>query len=298
MAAVPMKRLAAQCAKVWRERDALDRTLLRGIDDLPYARFLYAMTPDGRQISSNSSREGLLPEEFGRDRSHRPYMQQVVPESGFLLSDAYISMRAGRPSLTAVQKVETAGTLLGYLGADFDLRDLPLTRELYKEPLQWRQMKGDPAIRGALFLQTRAESLLDRQIEQVLPLLEELICDHGVFHCKIHFSSSRASVWQLDDPYSYRMLDFDSLIDPDICLAYPQHPYPQKAVIPQGEIRAILQTMRELRFADEVIYLRAGSLNLFNGLIGLTFSCDGSHYISYSEFLTKDSPFWRGLGRL
>jgi hypothetical protein len=35
-------------------------------------------------------------------------------------------------------------------------------------------------------------------------------------------------------------------------------------------------------------------LNIFNGLVGLTFSCDGSHYMPWDEFLEKDIDFWVG----
>ena len=45
---------------------------------------------------------------------------------------------------------------------------------------------------------------------------------------------------------------------------------------------------------DETIYLRSGMLNIFNGLIGLTFSCDGSHYMPWDEFLDKNLGFWLG----
>ena len=43
--------------------------------------------------------------------------------------------------------------------------------------------------------------------------------------------------------------------------------------------------------ADENIYLRMSSINLFNGMVSLTFSCDGSHYMRYDEYLGKGSPF-------
>lgn len=45
-----------------------------------------------------------------------------------------------------------------------------------------------------------------------------------------------------------------------------------------------LKCLRELRFMDETIYLRTGMLNIFNGMIGLTFSCDGSQYMPWQEF--------------
>jgi hypothetical protein len=56
----------------------------------------------------------------------------------------------------------------------------------------------------------------------------------------------------------------------------------------------ILKGMRELRLADDVIYLRSASINIFNGMISLTFSCDGSHYMRYDEFLEKNMAFWLG----
>ena len=52
--------------------------------------------------------------------------------------------------------------------------------------------------------------------------------------------------------------------------------------------------MCALRMADEVLYLRSSSINIFNGMISLTFSCDGTHYMSWEEFLQKDVTFWTG----
>jgi hypothetical protein len=63
-------------------------------------------------------------------------------------------------------------------------------------------------------------------------------------------------------------------------------------MVPRNKIRPILDGLRELRFMDEMFYLRAGSLNIFNGMVGLTFSCDGSHYLPWDDFLTKGYDFW------
>jgi hypothetical protein len=110
----------------------------------------------------------------------------------------------------------------------------------------------------------------------------------------IHFSSSRATIWLLEDPMRYRILDHEALSDPDVCMLYPVIPYPEDALIPQERIIAILCGMRQLRMADETLYLRSASINIFNGIISLTFSCDGSHYMSWQEFLEKDMSFWVG----
>jgi hypothetical protein len=250
----------------------------------------------GVQISDNVAAEGIVEKDFGRDRSQRPYMRQRLPETGMLLSEAYISLRAQRPSLTAIMRIGEGNRHLGYLGADFDLRGLPLTRQLYREPDHWQQLKGDPAIRGSLFQQQRIDSIMDRNIDLVLAVMDELVTQSGVFHAKLHFSSSRATIWLVADPYCYRILGYEALVNPDICLAYPHHPYPEKAIVPAAAVRPILDAFRRLRFADEVIYLRSGSLNIFNGMVGLNFSCDGSHYLRYDELLREDSPFWRSSG--
>jgi hypothetical protein len=252
------------------------------------------MNPHAIQVTDNISIGGLLPDHFGRDRSSRPYMREAVPPWGFLLSDAYLSRRAKRPSLTALQVVRRGDEMLGFIGADFDLRDLPATAELYEESVDWRQIKGDPSIRGTVFQQHRTESLMDRNMEPACAILKELFTDRGLFQAVIHFSSSRATVWFMDDPFRYRILDHEALSDPDICLLYPQYPYPEEAAIPQDDIVKVLNGMRQLRTADETLYLRSSSINIFNGLVSLTFSCDGTHYMSWQEFLDKDMTFWVG----
>ena len=84
----------------------------------------------------------------------------------------------------------------------------------------------------------------------------------------------------------------DALVDPDICLAYPIKSYPENALVPGDKIGTILERFKELRYGDETLYLRAGSINIFNGMVSLTFSCDGSHYLPYDEFLKMDQSFW------
>jgi hypothetical protein len=289
----PLAALAGQCAPVWGQRDALNSVLVAGFASIPHCTYLYCLDTDALQVCDNISINGVFPGHFGRDRSQRPYMKEAVPVWGFLLSDAYISLAKSRPSLTALQIVRNeSGQPLGYLGADFDLRDLPVSSQLYEEPEHWRQIKGDPSIRGNVFQQCRVESPMDQHLDQALAILEELLTQRGVFQCQIHFSSSQATIWTLDDPYRYRILDQDALSDTDICLVYPPRPYPAEAAIPLPEVAKILSSLRSLRMADENIYLRMSSINLFNGMVSLTFSCDGTHYMRYDEFLSKDGPFW------
>ena len=290
----PLGNIAQRCESVWGERDQLDIILSENLATVPHCVFLYALDTRGVQISDNVSKTGLMPEHFGRDRSERPYMREGVPSWGFLLSDAYLSVRSNRPSLTALQVVNRGEETLGFIGADFDLRDLPVTSEVYEESHDWRQIKGDPAIRGTVFQQCRVNSLMDNNLQTACAIIEELITERGMFQGVIHYSSSRATIWFVDDPFRYRILDAEALSDPDICMLYPACPYPEDALIPAERVCSILRGMSKLRLADETLYLRSSSINIFNGMISLTFSCDGTHYMSWEEFLQKDMSFWTG----
>lgn len=290
---VPLANLAQSCEPIWGDREALNEVLLKHFSSVSYGLFMYALDTNGIQISDNVGSDGVVPEHFGRDRSTRPYMCEAVPAIGFLLSEAYLSLRVNRPSITALQVVRR-DEVLGYIGVDFDLRDLPVTSELYEESEEWRQIKGDPAIRSSVFLQCRIESPMDKDIDVAFAIIEELIIDRGMFQCVIHFSSSRATAWFINDPFRYRILDSDALSDPDFCLVYPPHEYPQDALIPCERIVSIFNALKKLRLTDETFYLRSASVNIFNGLISLTFSCDGSHYMTWQEFLDKDESFWFG----
>ena len=290
-----MYAMAADCRDFFAERRAVERHLAKALSEMPYCKHLFALDAAGQQFCDNITRDGPDPVHFGRDRSERPYLQGLVGTTDFKLSEAYISRNKKRPMLTAVQVVRDAnGHLAGFIGADFDLRDLPATEELYCESHDWRQVKGDPAIRGRLFAQQRAQSLIDDQLDVVLPLITELLTERGVFHGKLHFSSNRATIWLMDDPMNYRLLDSTALLDPDICLAYKQRPYPDKASVPRENVAKVLDMFSKLRFADETIYLRSGSLNICNGLVSMNFSCDGTHYVRHDELLEKGMDFWLG----
>jgi hypothetical protein len=288
----PMAELARDCALVWSDADALDALLEQGLATMPICQLLYAVDTNGVQASANISASSIDATRRGQDLSARPFLSRAVPCRGFLLSEVYISQITGRPCTTAVQAVSNGHDMLGFIAADFNLRDLPLLDQRAAGRTDWRQIKGDPTIRSALFQQSRAVSAMDEHIDNVIAIMDELICERGVFHVKLHFSSSRATLWLTDDPYNYRLHVLDEIIAPSVCLAYPQRSFPQQATVPQEWVRPIFERFKTLREADENVYLRAGSLNIINGMVGLNFSCDGSHYIHAGEFLHNDQAFW------
>ncbi len=291
--------LAKELSPLMDDPEQLKNHLAKAINELPYCKYIYVLDAAGVQIGPTIKHNGAKLEDIGRDRSRRPYMENMFAarEGGgdFELSSAYISKNKKRPSLTGIQLIRDAqGNRLGFLGVDYDLRELPRDDKMYDEPMEWRQIKGDPAIRSGLFLQQRVESQMDKYFPDVMSILEELMTEHGVHHCQIHFSSSRITVWHIDDPYTYRILTMDELSNSDICLAFPKRPYFHRNVVGKNKICNVFKQFRTLRFADETIYLRSGSLNLVNGFIGLNFSCDGTHYLTYKEFLGRGLDFWFG----
>src|SRR5574340_484169 len=88
----PLGRLAEQCVPVWGDRNGLNAAFGEALKGLPYCKHLYALNVNAIQISDNVGHDGLM-EGYGRDRSKRPYLQEAVPGTELLLSDAYISLK-------------------------------------------------------------------------------------------------------------------------------------------------------------------------------------------------------------
>ena len=291
---LPMQEIAGHCVAVWPDADKLDELLVGALEALPYSHLLYVLGKDGIQISSNVEKNLSDTDWRGRDQSKRPYLMNNLPYRGVMMSSVYMSLRTHKQCITALHSITIDDELVGFLAADFAINDLPASTSGATEEFHWQQFRGDPAVRGTVFMQERVTSLLDEHIDEVHELFNVLLTEHGVFHAKIHYSSGRCSFWLYEDPYSYRIHTVNEIVEPDLCLAYPLHEYPDGALIPAGAIKVILEQFKELRFADETIYLRSASINIMNGILGLTFSCAGSHYMPYEEFLERDLAFWLG----
>lgn len=296
----PLHQVAGICASNWNNRQQLDTELknflLQKSDHR--CRLLYAIDKDGHQYSSNISDVIVDDTVIGQDLSNRPYLESIDMHNSeqMFLSDVYIDKQTRKPCITALHRIEKNNGIIGFIAADFGLQDLPLKTADEIESHEWRQIKGDPSIRGNLFQQTRSRSAMDAHIDEVLDVVESLITEQGIFHAKLHFASSRATLWPFGDPYRYRLHVLDEIINPKVCLVYEKSRYPENAMVPVNMVHSILKAFKLLREADENIYLRAASLNIMNGLVGLNFSCDGSHFMPADEFLEKNLKFWFGVG--
>ena len=161
---------------------------------------------------------------------------------------------------------------------------------------QWLQIRGDPSVRAFLFEQHRVQSLFDDHLDQLMYVMQELLTYKGVFHAKAHYSSSQLTCWFYDDPYNYRVYVREEAIDPVFLASLPDRSYEgRQPRIGSERIASILQEFKRLRLTDEQIYLRNASINRINGMIGMTFSCDGSHYIDCDDFFRRLDCFGKDV---
>jgi len=159
-------------------------------------------------------------------------------------------------------------------------------------PERWLQIKGDPSVRAFLFEQRRIESLFDASIDRVHGIATKMLMHKGVFHVKIHYSSSQITCWFARDPFCYEKFVREEVLDADFLDRFPDSDHAGRSpVLDANDIDRILGEFRRLRLTDENIYLRNAAINLINGMINMSFSCDGTHYIDHHTFFAKLDRF-------
>ena len=159
-------------------------------------------------------------------------------------------------------------------------------------PQKWLQIKGDPSVRAFLFQQRRIESLFDSEIELIHEIIYELLARKGAFHVKVHYSSSQLTCWFADDAFRYRVYVKEEVLEPGFIDRFRDMPINHlQPVVEKQDLRRILGEFNRLRTTDQTIYMRNGSINRINGQIGMTFSCDGAHYIDHRTFFEKLDTF-------
>ncbi len=288
----PMTALASDLSTCWGDEEKMAAALQAGLERLPYGRQAVALTDHGERIGPLMGRKGE--KEAKADWSREPWLQEAMPPWGFLLSKAHST---GKDlGVTAAHRVYQGEKVVGLVAVTLKLSDLPNVEGFDGRIRKWEQIKGDPAIRSKLFEQRREQSAMDARLSNAVLILSDLITKRGLFQAVIHFSGSRTTGWFLDDPHRYVFLDSKTLTDPQRVLAFPQAKYPEDAALPKENVLEVLNRMALLRMSDETIYLRSASLNIFNGLVSLTFSCDGTHYVPWKDFLDEESGFWKATG--
>jgi hypothetical protein len=159
-------------------------------------------------------------------------------------------------------------------------------------PERWLQIKGDASVRAQLFEQQRAPSLFDDSIDQLHALVLGLLTRKGVFHLKIHYSSSQITCWFARDPFCYEKFVRETVIESGFIDRFADDDYAGRvSLLSASDIRRLLDEFKRLRLKDQTVYLRNAAVNLINGMINMSFSCDGTHYIDYKTFLSKLDKF-------
>ena len=174
--------------------------------------------------------------------------------------------------------------------------DLTITCYGVREmPERWLQIKGDPSIRAQLFQQQRVESLFDTEIDHVHEIVYALLVNKGVFHTKIHYSSSLLTCWFARDPFVYEKYIREEVLANGFVDRFPDTDHAgRKLSLNEHELSLIFAEFKRLRLSDETVYLRNAAVNLINGMINMSFSCDGTHYIDQKTFLSKLENFETG----
>lgn len=159
-------------------------------------------------------------------------------------------------------------------------------------PGRWLQIKGDASLRALLFQQQRTESLFDTSIDGVHEIAHFLLRNKGVFHAKIHYSSSQLTCWFARDPFCYEKFVREEVFADDFVDRFPDADHAGRTpMIPDQDIGRIFAEFKRLRLTDQTIYLRNAAVNLINGMINMTFSCDGTHYIDHRTFFDQLDKF-------
>ena len=288
----PMAQIEQQSALLWPNDIELTEYLSESLCRLPHCQLLYAIKPDGTQYSGNVTRYGVDDSWQKQDLSDRPYMTANLPFRGMILSAAYLSQRSMQPCMTVIQAINHQGQLLGFIAADFHLKDLPIMNTSTLQRMHIQNSQHHPAS-GVDTKHGRAvNSAADTNIDYLIYALSTMMQEHGIFHCQIHFNSDRCHLWSEQDSHQYHLHTIDQIMSPDLLCAYPSSKYHSRNCVAIEKIPLVFAQFKAMRQADDRIYLRSGSLNLVNGLVGLSFSCDGSHYVTVDEFLNQELGHW------
>ncbi len=292
-----MLNIAKQSSSAWTNTEQLNHLLNEQFSTIPHCHLLYAIDKLGKQVSANITSHSIDENYYGQDLSRRPYSVSLYPKRHFMLSSVYISQTTGSPCISVVQPVIDEQQFYGFIVADFDIRRLPLPIEDTSKPFLFNvPVKNESMTVMLESTSPRVKSPLDQNLDLILNALHTLVSVHGIFHCTLHCSSGQAMLWHQDNPYQYHLCNTENLLSSEIYQMYRPVSYPKNALITVAQVKQVLERFRTLRMTDDNVYLRSGSINVMNGMIGLSFSCDGSQYMAVDVFLNKHLSFWFGRG--
>lgn len=287
----PLGQIERGCCDRWENVGELTAYLQQSLCRLPHCQLLYVLNTEGRQLTGNVTRNGIDTTWHGQNLADRPYFTGNLPFRGMILSAAYLSQRSMQPCITAVQSVNHNGELLGFIAADFHLKDLPIISTSTLQRMHSHNTSYHPAREGQLN-HKRKTTEMDANIDYLIYALSILMQEHGVFHCKLHFDSDRCNLWSYQNPHNYQLHSVAELMSSGLIDQYTAVDYHQENTVPAEQIPLIFAQLKALRQSDDNTYLHSGSLNIVNGMVSLTFSHNEPQYLSADEFLNHDLGYW------
>ena len=187
-------------------------------------------------------------------------------------------------------------------------------------------IKGDPSLRESAFYRERYESVVDRLLPELQPVLENLLLNCCVYRVFINFNSGEIRTSSVFKPFYEEIHTANKLLDKayierhfqkisykqksdfirrmfsfiSVDTLYKRFPPYMKNIYNQfhknwqpiqpEEISRVMSRLSTLR-GIQSFYLRNFSLSIIQDSIRLQFNCDGTHFISskdYQQFLEEN----------
>jgi CRP-like cAMP-binding protein len=180
-------------------------------------------------------------------------------------------------------------------------------------------IKGDPSMHDSIFLRQRHESVVDRVLPELQPVLAELLINRSIFQLFIAFNSGEIHVSSIFDPFCNDIHQVNKLIDPYyIDRHFPKISYHEKTAmlkrlygavaadptfhqltdrfkkmfnmhyeswepITPEEISSIISHLAALRKVEN-FYLRNITISMTRNAIRLQHNCDGAYFMNTDQF--------------
>ncbi len=189
-------------------------------------------------------------------------------------------------------------------------------------------IKGDPSLRESAALRPRYTSKVDERFNELVPNLQELMLNRGIYRLFVGFNSGEVRTNSIFDPLRQEIHDAEKLSQRDyVDRQFPKIAYDDKIALMRSlyatlrastqyrqmptywqnilnrrsdkwqplepeNISDILSTVRVLREIQEY-YLRNVTVCIVQGIVRMQFNCDGTQIIDahhFRQFLEENLP--------
>lgn len=187
-------------------------------------------------------------------------------------------------------------------------------------------IKGDPSLRESAFDRERYESVVDKSLDQLVPIFEDMLLNRCIYSIFINFNSGEVRIRSVFDPFNeeihtanklmssayidrhFSVISYDEKSDfikrtyenilndtafknePDHLKNVFQSSNKEWSPLTENEISNVIVKLKDLR-SIQSFYLRNFGISLTQDSIRMQFNCDGTHFVSsddYHKFLEEN----------